>query len=122
MDHFIPEEKYMRRAIELAKRGSGRVNPNPLVGAVIVKGGQTLGEGWHECYGQEHPAICRMLEIWDYLGASFPGCERKVRKIRKARDLQTYRRFITPWIAALVMRNGMMMVFRLYYVTQMKKG
>ena len=46
---------------------------------------------WHECYGQEHPAICRMLEIWDYLGASFPGCERKVRKIRKARDLQTYR-------------------------------
>ena len=46
---------------------------------------------WHECYGQEHPAICRMLEIWDYLGASFPGCERKVRKIRKARNLQTYR-------------------------------
>ena len=46
---------------------------------------------WHECYGQEHPAICRMLEIWDYLGASFPGCERKVRKIRKARNLRTYR-------------------------------
>ena len=46
---------------------------------------------WHECYGQEHPAICRMLEIWDYLGASFPGCERKIRKIRKARNLQTYR-------------------------------
>lgn len=46
---------------------------------------------WYECYGQEHPAICRMLEIWDYLGASFPGCERKVRKIRKARNLQTYR-------------------------------
>ena len=50
----MPEEKYMRRAIELAKRGSGRVNPNPLVGAVIVKDGQILGEGYHECYGSLH--------------------------------------------------------------------
>ena len=54
MDQFIPEEKYMRRAIELAKLGSGRVNPNPLVGAVIVRDGEVLGEGWHECYGQLH--------------------------------------------------------------------
>ena len=44
----------MRRAISLAKRGSGRVNPNPLVGAVIVREGEILGEGWHECYGQLH--------------------------------------------------------------------
>lgn len=51
---FIAEEQYMRRAIELAKRGSGRVNPNPLVGAVIVRDGEILGEGWHECYGQLH--------------------------------------------------------------------
>ena len=36
----MPEEKYMRRAIELAKKGSGHVNPNPLVGAVIVKDGE----------------------------------------------------------------------------------
>ena len=50
----MPEEKYMRRAIELAKKGSGRVNPNPLVGAVIVKDGQILGEGYHECYGSLH--------------------------------------------------------------------
>ncbi|MBR0410553.1 MAG: bifunctional diaminohydroxyphosphoribosylaminopyrimidine deaminase/5-amino-6-(5-phosphoribosylamino)uracil reductase RibD [Eubacterium sp.] len=50
----MPEEKYMRRAIELAKKGSGRVNPNPLVGAVIVKDGRVLGEGYHECYGQLH--------------------------------------------------------------------
>lgn len=48
------EEKYMRRAIELAKKGSGRVNPNPLVGAVIVKDGQIIGEGYHECYGSLH--------------------------------------------------------------------
>lgn len=48
------EEKYMRRAIELAKKGSGHVNPNPLVGAVIVKDGEIIGEGYHECYGQLH--------------------------------------------------------------------
>ena len=50
----MPEEKYMRRAIELAKKGSGHVNPNPLVGAVIVKDGEIIGEGYHECYGQLH--------------------------------------------------------------------
>lgn len=48
------DEKYMRRAIDLARRGSGAVNPNPLVGAVIVRDGRVLGEGWHERYGQLH--------------------------------------------------------------------
>lgn len=50
----MPEEKYMRRAIELALRGTGHVNPNPLVGAVIVRDGEIIGEGYHECYGQLH--------------------------------------------------------------------
>ncbi len=50
----MPEERYMRRAIELAKQGVGRVNPNPLVGAVIVRDGEILAEGYHECYGQFH--------------------------------------------------------------------
>ena len=50
----MPEEKYMRRSIELAKKGSGHVNPNPLVGAVIVRDGEIIGEGYHECYGQLH--------------------------------------------------------------------
>lgn len=50
----MPEEKYMRTAIELAKKGSGHVNPNPLVGAVIVRDGEIIGEGYHECYGQLH--------------------------------------------------------------------
>ncbi|OOM73646.1 riboflavin biosynthesis protein RibD [Clostridium puniceum] len=48
------EEKYMERALELAKRGIGRVNPNPLVGAVIVKNNEIIGEGYHECYGGAH--------------------------------------------------------------------
>lgn len=48
------EEKYMRRAIELARGGIGHVNPNPLVGAVIVKDGKIIGEGYHEEYGKLH--------------------------------------------------------------------
>ena len=50
----MPEEKYMRRAIELAKKGVGHVNPNPLVGAVIVRDGEILAEGYHEQYGKFH--------------------------------------------------------------------
>lgn len=48
------EEKYMYRAIELARKGVGHVNPNPLVGAVIVKDGRIIGEGCHEYYGGLH--------------------------------------------------------------------
>lgn len=47
-------EKYMKRATELAKNGTGLVAPNPLVGAVIVKDGRIIGEGWHVKYGELH--------------------------------------------------------------------
>ncbi|EID85501.1 riboflavin biosynthesis protein RibD [Treponema sp. JC4] len=47
-------ETYMRRAIELAWKGSGWTNPNPLVGAVIVKDGKIIGEGFHHKYGELH--------------------------------------------------------------------
>ena len=42
---------YMERAIALAKKGMGFVSPNPLVGAVVVKNGRILGEGYHARYG-----------------------------------------------------------------------
>ncbi len=45
---------YMQRAIDLAKRGTGLTAPNPLVGAVIVKDGRIIGEGWHVKYGELH--------------------------------------------------------------------
>lgn len=48
------DKQYMRRAMELAENGRGFVNPNPLVGAVIVKEGRVIGEGWHTCYGSWH--------------------------------------------------------------------
>lgn len=47
-------EKYMKIAIELAKKGRGKVNPNPLVGATIVKNSKIIGKGYHKCYGNEH--------------------------------------------------------------------
>ena len=48
------DRDYMKRAIELARKGEGWVNPNPMVGAVIVKEGRIIGEGYHERYGKLH--------------------------------------------------------------------
>lgn len=48
------DEEYMQRALELALRGSGWVNPNPLVGAVVVRDGRIIGEGWHTTFGEPH--------------------------------------------------------------------
>ena len=48
------DESYMDMALELAKRGMGAVNPNPLVGAVIVKDEKVIGKGWHERFGGLH--------------------------------------------------------------------
>ncbi|WP_442929351.1 bifunctional diaminohydroxyphosphoribosylaminopyrimidine deaminase/5-amino-6-(5-phosphoribosylamino)uracil reductase RibD [Natranaerovirga pectinivora] len=51
------EQIYMERALELAKKGIGYTSPNPLVGAVIVKDGRIIGEGYHEVYGGPHAEI-----------------------------------------------------------------
>lgn len=48
------KEFYMKKAIELAKKGTGWVSPNPLVGAVIVKDDEIIGQGYHAKYGQAH--------------------------------------------------------------------
>src|SRR3989454_2467513 len=49
------EADAMRRALELALGGWGRVAPNPLVGAVVLQHGTVVGEGYHAEYGGEHP-------------------------------------------------------------------
>jgi len=51
------EIKYMQRALELAAKGIGYTNPNPLVGAVIVKNGKIIGEGYHEVCGSNHAEV-----------------------------------------------------------------
>ncbi|MBT3194544.1 MAG: riboflavin biosynthesis protein RibD, partial [Verrucomicrobia bacterium] len=47
----------MRRALEMARRGEGRTRPNPPVGAVVVKSGQLLGEGYHHRAGSPHAEV-----------------------------------------------------------------
>ena len=50
----MTDQDYMKRAIELAKKGEGWTNPNPMVGAVIVKDGRIIGEGYHVRCGELH--------------------------------------------------------------------
>ncbi len=51
------DERYMRRALQLARLGDGWVSPNPMVGAVIVHDGRIIGEGYHHCYGKAHAEV-----------------------------------------------------------------
>jgi diaminohydroxyphosphoribosylaminopyrimidine deaminase/5-amino-6-(5-phosphoribosylamino)uracil reductase len=51
------DQRWMSRALELAQRGAGKVTPNPMVGAVLVRGGRVVGEGYHHAYGQDHAEV-----------------------------------------------------------------
>lgn len=51
------KEEYMKLALELAKKGKGRVHPNPMVGAVIVKDGKIIGQGYHKKCGEGHAEV-----------------------------------------------------------------
>ncbi|UCC22030.1 MAG: bifunctional diaminohydroxyphosphoribosylaminopyrimidine deaminase/5-amino-6-(5-phosphoribosylamino)uracil reductase RibD [Planctomycetota bacterium] len=62
------DEKYMWMALKLARRGIGSVEPNPAVGAVIVKANQIIGRGWHKRFGGPHAEInaledCKTLGV-----------------------------------------------------------
>ena len=56
------DEKYMRMAIELAKKGDGAVNPNPMVGAVVVQAGKVIGTGYHKYFGGPHAEVYALDE------------------------------------------------------------
>jgi diaminohydroxyphosphoribosylaminopyrimidine deaminase/5-amino-6-(5-phosphoribosylamino)uracil reductase len=53
----MSEIKFMRLALRLARRGHGTTSPNPMVGAVLVKGGRIIGRGWHRKAGEPHAEI-----------------------------------------------------------------
>jgi diaminohydroxyphosphoribosylaminopyrimidine deaminase/5-amino-6-(5-phosphoribosylamino)uracil reductase len=53
----MTDADWMRRALDLAERGRGHVEPNPLVGAVVVRDGALVGEGWHEKFGGPHAEV-----------------------------------------------------------------
>ncbi len=53
----MSDAHFMRLALRLARRGYGTTSPNPMVGAVLVKGGKVIGRGWHRCAGGPHAEI-----------------------------------------------------------------
>jgi diaminohydroxyphosphoribosylaminopyrimidine deaminase/5-amino-6-(5-phosphoribosylamino)uracil reductase len=58
MPAFTPDdEQQMRRALALAARGQGRVEPNPMVGCVITRGGRVIGAGYHHRFGGPHAEV-----------------------------------------------------------------
>lgn len=60
------DEKYMRRALQLARQGAGHTSPNPMVGAVIVApDGSIIGEGWHRKCGEGHAEVNAVASVTD---------------------------------------------------------
>jgi len=55
--NHLRDQTWMQRAIDLARKGQGSVEPNPMVGCVIVKDDQCIGEGWHQKFGQAHAEV-----------------------------------------------------------------
>jgi diaminohydroxyphosphoribosylaminopyrimidine deaminase/5-amino-6-(5-phosphoribosylamino)uracil reductase len=66
----VTELEAMRRALELALRGWGRVAPNPLVGAVLLRNGQVIGEGYHAEFGEAHAEASALAACDDATGAT----------------------------------------------------
>lgn len=56
------DERYMKLALRLARKGEGRTSPNPMVGAVIVRGNRIAGAGWHRGPGEPHAEALALAE------------------------------------------------------------
>jgi diaminohydroxyphosphoribosylaminopyrimidine deaminase/5-amino-6-(5-phosphoribosylamino)uracil reductase len=57
LNNNVLHDKYLSKALKLAAKGMGMVNPNPMVGALVVKAGKIVGSGYHECYGGKHAEV-----------------------------------------------------------------
>jgi len=68
------DKKYLELCLELALKGKNKVEPNPLVGAVIVKDGKILSEGWHEYFGGPHAEANAIKNAKDELERSTLYC------------------------------------------------
>lgn len=90
------DEKYMDLALELAEKGRGYVNLNPMVGAVVIKDGEIVGKGWHKFYGGPHAEVYALdeagekaegatiyvtLEPCSHFGKT-PPCAEKIKKMK----------------------------------------
>jgi diaminohydroxyphosphoribosylaminopyrimidine deaminase/5-amino-6-(5-phosphoribosylamino)uracil reductase len=61
----MTDADWMHRALHLAERGRGSVEPNPMVGAVVVRDGRAVGEGWHQKYGEAHAELHALAAAGD---------------------------------------------------------
>ena len=68
------DEKFLLRAVELARKGEGHTRPNPPVGAVVVKNGRIVGEGWHRRCGADHAEVAALKDA-RRRGTDPAGCE-----------------------------------------------
>ena len=68
----VPDEKWMRRCIQLAKNGRQSASPNPMVGAVIVHDNKIIGEGWHRECGTPHAEVNAVRSVPDSLRRLIP--------------------------------------------------
>lgn len=66
----MEDRDYMKLALDLARKGMGRVNPNPLVGAVVVKDGAIVSTGYHKYYGGWHAERNALSQDRDFAGAT----------------------------------------------------
>ena len=66
------DKKYMQAALRLARRGIGLVEPNPAVGAILVRAGQIIGKGWHRKFGASHAEVNALADC-KRLGANPQG-------------------------------------------------
>ena len=73
---MLQHSKYMTRCIELAMLGLGSVNPNPMVGAVIVCDDRIIGEGYHMKFGEAHAEVNAIKDVFDI----FPDAEKLLKR------------------------------------------
>jgi diaminohydroxyphosphoribosylaminopyrimidine deaminase/5-amino-6-(5-phosphoribosylamino)uracil reductase len=64
-ERLTDDRAYMRQALALGRRGWGHVAPNPLVGAVVVRDGEVVGEGYHAVYGGDHAEVAALKAAGD---------------------------------------------------------
>lgn len=97
------DEKYMRRCFELALKGLGNVQPNPMVGAVVVLDNEIIGEGYHEIYGFAHAEVNAINSVLD----KFSDAKNMLRKSTLYVNLEPCSHFgKTPPCADLIIKYG----------------
>ena len=113
----MSDSDWMRLALELARRGEGLVEPNPMVGCVIVRDGTLLAEGWHRFFGGPHAerdALSSLCDGVDLSGATWyvtlepcshhgktPPCAPLRNFVRPSKDVPEFNYVVVRWRVVL---------------------